>query len=57
MTLPADIARCGGRNEPQCDDCQRRNVEGLERVVWMSTPPDFAMRVNGDCTWRIEAAE
>ena len=51
-SLPADIARCGGWwGFPPCQDCARRNVQGMDRIVWMS-PPDL---VDGKCPMKIEA--
>lgn len=67
MTLPADVARCPGREarieametpdywlvlHPQCEDCRRRDPAPLMHP-WVShmAPPEF---IEGRCPMRIE---
>lgn len=60
-SLPADIARCGGilgggqhfayygQRVDECRDCARRDVRGMDRVVWMA-PPEL---VDGKCPMKV----
>ena len=59
MTLPYDIARCRGRNDPDrygqdllapCLDCLRRTSPGNPHGQWHQAPPEF---VDGQCPSRI----
>jgi hypothetical protein len=39
MTLPNDVARCAGKEEPECEECERRTDRSTFPLQWWMEAP------------------